>query len=286
VRSAYAQQVKEAGNLHHERLVQALSRVPRERFVGSGPWKIIDLATGSFLYRDTTDADPRHIYADVLVALDPERYLNNGHPSSLASWIDVLAPARGEHVVHLGCGSGYYTALMADMVGPEGKVTAVEVDATLASRARANLALWPQVAVAHEDSTRFDPGPCDAIFVNAGVTDPPEGWLERTCDRGRMLVPLTHEEQLNTIGAGAMLLLIGRGGAFDVRMISPTMIFSCIGARDPILNEQLRAAFAAGGAEDVRSLTVQPDHAPDPDCWYHTDRFCYSRRPLPSSSLC
>jgi len=101
-----------------------------------------------------------------------------------------------------------------------------------------------------------------------------------------MLVPLTHEEQLNTLGAGATLLLSGRGGSFDVRMISPTIVFSCIGARDPVLNAQLRAAFTAGSAEDVRSLTLQPDHAPSPDCWFHTDRFCYSKLPLPDHAAC
>jgi protein-L-isoaspartate(D-aspartate) O-methyltransferase len=276
VRRAYADVVRDAGNLQHESLVQALARVPRERFFAAGPWKIIDLATGSFSYQDTVDADPRHLYADVLVALDPARFLNNGHPSSLASWIDALAPARGEHVVHFGCGTGYYTALMADMVGPGGKVTAVEVDDALAASARANLAAWPQVTVVHGDSTRIDPGPCDAILVNAGVTHPPDPWLARTRERGRMLMPLTHEEQLNTIGGGAMLLLSGHGGAFDVRMLSPTMIFSCVGARDPLLNDQLRAAFARGGAENIRSLTLNPDYAQSAECWFHSERFCYS----------
>jgi len=48
--------------------------------MGAGPWQIMASAG----YRTTPDDDPRHVYHDVLIALQAERLLNNGHPSFLA----------------------------------------------------------------------------------------------------------------------------------------------------------------------------------------------------------
>ena len=46
---------------------------------------------------------------------------------------------RGEHAVHVGAGLGYYSAILGHLVGPGGRVTAIEYEADLAARARANL---------------------------------------------------------------------------------------------------------------------------------------------------
>jgi len=42
--------------------------------------------------------------------------------------IAAAAPRAGEHVVHVGAGVGYYTAILAHMVGGSGRVTAIEFD--------------------------------------------------------------------------------------------------------------------------------------------------------------
>jgi protein-L-isoaspartate(D-aspartate) O-methyltransferase len=54
----------------------------------------------------------------VLVAIDEKRLLNNGPPSFLAILIEALALQEGDHVVHVGCGTGYYSAILAEFVGP------------------------------------------------------------------------------------------------------------------------------------------------------------------------
>jgi protein-L-isoaspartate(D-aspartate) O-methyltransferase len=81
-------------------------------------------------------SDPRDLYHNLLVALDATRALNNGLPGSLARWIQALVLKMGDRVFHLGCGVGYYTAIMAEVVGPDGSVVACEVDSDLAARAR------------------------------------------------------------------------------------------------------------------------------------------------------
>jgi protein-L-isoaspartate O-methyltransferase len=58
-----------------------------------------------------TGSDPRAVYHDVLIALDEARGINNGQPSLWASLFDELDITAGDDVVHLGCGTGYYTAI-------------------------------------------------------------------------------------------------------------------------------------------------------------------------------
>jgi len=47
----------------------------------------------------------------------PERNLNNGQPYLHAQLIASASPQSGEHVVHIGAGVGYYTAILRHLVG-------------------------------------------------------------------------------------------------------------------------------------------------------------------------
>ena len=76
------------------------------------------------------------LYQDLVIALDPARGVNNGSPSLHAKLLEALGPKPGEHIVHVGAGAGYYSAILAELVGPTGRVTAVEFDAALAERAK------------------------------------------------------------------------------------------------------------------------------------------------------
>src|SRR6266446_9679553 len=71
------------------------------------------------------------------------------HPKSRSGrkLIAEASPQAGEHVVHIGAGTGYYTASMAHLVGPSGKATGIELDPGLAERARDNLSSYPDVDV-------------------------------------------------------------------------------------------------------------------------------------------
>ena len=86
---------------------------------------------------------PARLYEDVLVAIDVERGINNGQPSLHAQSIDALGLKEGETVVQIGAGAGYYTAILAELVGPTGRVIAYEIAPDIAARAAANLARYP-----------------------------------------------------------------------------------------------------------------------------------------------
>ena len=72
--------------------------MPRERFLGPGPWRILSPVSLSE-YWTTENADPRYVYHDVLVAIDQTRRLNNGQPSLWAYLYDQLDLTPGSHVV-------------------------------------------------------------------------------------------------------------------------------------------------------------------------------------------
>src|SRR5580698_8721576 len=102
VRRCYAEEVRFAAGLRSEVLAEDFAAVPREDYSDPGPWRV----QRGMEYVVTATSDPRELYHDVLIAIDPARRLNNGHPSSLAGLIDMLDLHAGDRVFHLACGLG------------------------------------------------------------------------------------------------------------------------------------------------------------------------------------
>jgi protein-L-isoaspartate(D-aspartate) O-methyltransferase len=284
-RRFFAEEIEAVACLRSPALVEALAAVPRERFLPPGPWKVA--AQGDFqagprmpdAWRTTPDADPRHVYHNISVAIDPDRQLFNGQPALVCSWIDMLAVAPGRRVLHVGCGRGYYSALMAHAVGPEGRVVAVEVDADLAEQASASLAPWPQAEVRRGDG-RFDPAAerFDAILVNAGVTHPEPCWLDGLTAGGRVLLPLTVTmPATGTLGKGPAILLSNdvEAGSFSARAVGFVAIYSAAGLREDGLERRLADAMKSSPFPPITRLR-RDAHDPGPACWLHAGAFCLS----------
>jgi protein-L-isoaspartate(D-aspartate) O-methyltransferase len=269
-RRAYAEELRSTAPIRSAAVVRAFAAVPREHFLGPGPWRILSPMSPAE-YWTTESADPRHVYHDVLVAIDEVRRINNGQPSLWANLYDQLGLAPGEHVVHVGAGTGYYSAILAEIVGPAGRITALEIDPALAARARENLGLaWPQARVVMADGFAFCPdGPADAIIVNAGVSHLSHAWLDSLArENGRLLVPLTNAERW-----GGFLLITRRPGGtrhYPARFVHHVGIIPCIGGRDPAAEDRLKAALAKAPITAVRSLRRAPEE-PDASCWLSGD---------------
>jgi len=273
MRRYYAEELRAVANLQSEALVRAFAKVRREDFLGPGPWQVCSPRLES--YWTTKDADPKHLYHNLLVAIDSERGLNNGHPSFLAFLIEQLELKAGDHVVHVGCGPGYYTAVMAEVVGPTGQVTAIEIDSQLAERARANLSHLSQVEVIDGDGGAHNPGPCDAILVNAGATHPRSIWLDSLGAGGRLVLPLTAADKEGGT-EGGVFKITRQDGGFAASFVSQVGIFPCVGARDADLNEKLKEAFKRGDEKSVQSLR-RDNHESSDACWFHGESFCLSK---------
>jgi protein-L-isoaspartate(D-aspartate) O-methyltransferase len=276
LRRAYAEKIRDLAGIHSGALTAAFATVPRERFLGPGPWLVLRPGP-TIAYDSAPSAQLPGIYDDVLVAIDPGRHLNNGQPSAHALWIDAAGPRPGESVMHLGCGTGYYTAILAELVGASGRVLALEVDGGLAERARECLAPWPQVQVESGDGSQPH-GPHDVIYVNAGATHARKEWLAALAPGGRLVLPLTvHVPILSTMhGVGFVIRSERQGQRWPVRVVSPVGIFDCCGARDEAAEAQLRGLLKPEAMPSVCVLSIEP-HARAPSCLLHVDGFCLSR---------
>ena len=268
LRHAYARHVCFAARADDARLEAALTEVRREDFLGPGPWDFPVVGASTY-YRKTPDAEPHWLYQDALVGLAPEKELNNGMPSFLTFLISLGRAAEGEHAVHIGAGVGYYTALLARLVGERGRVTAIEYEPDLAARAGRNLAIYPQVRSFQGDGSVFALDGADVILVNAGAARPLDLWLDALNDGGRLILPLC--VGYKTPGGlpmtrGAIFLIERRGEAFTAAFKSPTAIYPCFGAGDAASEASLGEALRRGGAEKVRRL-YRSDDLPADACW-------------------
>src|SRR5271170_6160712 len=124
-------------------LEAALASTPREQFVGPPPWKIFTRLG----YVESPADDPALLYQDLVVSLGGEGPFNNGQPTLHAFCIAALELKKGERVVHVGAGTGYYTTLLAKLVGETGVVDAYEVEQAFVRRAVRNLAEFSNVTV-------------------------------------------------------------------------------------------------------------------------------------------
>jgi protein-L-isoaspartate(D-aspartate) O-methyltransferase len=282
-RRFFAEELEAVAKLRSTALVDAFAAVPREAFLRPGPWIVLDadfMPGAGIRTRSTADADPAHVYHNIAVAIDPARQLFNGQPGTIGAWMDELELTRGGRVLHVGCGLGYFTAVMAECVGAAGRVTAFEVDESLASEARRNLASRPWVDLRHGDGTPPIDGPLDAILVNAGVTHPLDAWLDALAPGGRMILPLTCAMPAMgaTLGKGLVMLLSKSGtGACAARVVGVAAVYSAVGVRDEAMNEGLGKAMTAGPLAWQAVRTLRRDaHEPSASCWLHGSSSCFS----------
>jgi len=285
-RRFFAEELEAVCKLRSPRLVEAFATVAREKFLGRGPWTV--MADGDFMMpgqpplpprmRTTPDADPSRVYHNITVAIDPARTLFNGQPGTLAVWIDALDLPPGGRVLHIGAGTGYYTAVMAHCVGPSGGVVAFEVDEALAAEARANVASMPWVEVRHGDAATPVDGSFHAIVVNAGITHPLAWWLDALAAGGRMILPLTGTMPgMGTIGKGVVLLISNDGGTLAARALTMVAVYSALGLRSDEMNARLGKALMTGPMQWAAIKKVRRDaHEPASACWFHGDDFCIS----------
>ena len=278
VRRAYAKQILATAGVRDTRIETAYASVRREDFLGPGPWPFFHWPPARYV--PSPDADPVYLYTDTLIGIAPDRFINNGQPSLHAALIAQARLCDGEHVVHVGAGVGYYTAIMAHLVGPTGRVTGIEFEADLAARARANFTGVANVEILQGDGATVPFTTADVIYINAGATHPAPAWLDGLAEGGRLILPLTTElpptpgAELRAIARrGAIFRIERRGHDYPAQWISPVVIFPCAGNRDQVADAALSAGFAKGGWEKVTRL-YRSEELPPEQCWVRAPGWC------------
>jgi len=275
-RAFYAQLICAAAKTTDPRIEQAFSTVRREPFAGPGPWSI---SVGGHPYVVTPDDDPAFLYQNTLLALDPSRNLNIGMPGAHAYWLSGCGVREGETVIQIGAGSGYYTAILAELTGPSGRVHAYEIDERLAALARENLKDVAHVALEDRSGIASDLPHADVIYVCAGAAQPATEWLEALRPGGRLVFPLAPEGML-----GGMLMITrpNEGPIWPAKFLSRAQFIGCAGLQDADAARRLADAFAKGW-ESVQSL--RREVAPDETCWFAGEGWWLSTAPAPVPAI-
>jgi protein-L-isoaspartate(D-aspartate) O-methyltransferase len=182
-----------ANRVTEEVLVEALSELPRERFV---PRALAGIA-----------------YVDEDLAVAPGRYLLE--PMVLGRLVQALEIAPGEMVLDLACATGYSTAVLARLGGT---VVAVEPDAGLAQLANDTLnALSVDNAVVVTgplDQGYAKQAPYDAVLLNGAVAVVPPALFDQLAEGGRLVAVIKDRP-----GLGRATLFRKQGGLMGHRVL-------------------------------------------------------------------
>ena len=119
----------------------------------------------------------------------------NSQPRTVEAMLRLLDVRRGQRVLDVGSGSGWTTALLAHLVGSEGEVWGVELEADLVGFGAANLAAtgqaWATVTRADRDVLGLPAhAPYDRVLVSAEAGALPQPLVDQLGDDGVMVIPV------------------------------------------------------------------------------------------------
>jgi protein-L-isoaspartate(D-aspartate) O-methyltransferase len=137
-------------------------------------------------------------YADVDAPLAIGYGATNSQPWTVRYMLAGLQVQPGQRVLDVGSGSGWTTALLGWLTGPQGSVTGLEVVPQLVAMGRANLAAtdqpWCRIEQAEPGVLGLpEEAPFDRILVSAAARRLPEDLVAQLGPQGRMLVPVDHD---------------------------------------------------------------------------------------------
>lgn len=122
----------------------------------------------------------------------------NSQPRTVLAMLRLLAVRRGDRVLDVGAGSGWSTALLAELTGPDGSVLGLELEPDLARWGAGNVAAaglpWARLEAADPQILGAPGGaPFDRILVSAEAAEIPEELVAQLAGDGRMVAPVRGE---------------------------------------------------------------------------------------------
>jgi len=155
-----------------EQVLQAMMRVPRHLFV--------------------QESDTAHAYDDHPLSIGYKQTISAPH--MVAIMCTLLDVREGMNILEIGAGSGYHSAMLAELTGSKGRVYAIERIPELLEFARRNLqdAGYHNVVVTAGDGTLGLPeyAPYDRITVACAAPAIPPPLVEQLKRGGKMVIPV------------------------------------------------------------------------------------------------
>lgn len=241
--------MRDGGRLPDRRVEEAFRAVPRHLFLPGVP--------------------VARAYADEAVpvqSVDGVTTSSASQPSMMAIMLEQLDLRPGHRVLEIGAGTGYNAALMARLVGPAGRVVAVDIDAGLVDGAARHLAEAGVAGVTLHcgDGALGHPAaaPYDRIVLTVGSGDVRPEWVAQLAPGGRLLLPLAvRGTQLSValdLGADGLLRSHSVHRCGFVRLRGVAAVPDAVAVVDDVLVEPadgggvpvaaLRGALASPGA--------------------------------------
>jgi protein-L-isoaspartate(D-aspartate) O-methyltransferase len=167
------QHLIEEGYIHKKEVIGAMENVDRHLFV---PKEVQDSA-----------------YVDSPLPIGEGQTISAPHMVGIMA--ECLELDKGQKVLEIGTGFGYHAAIIAKIVGENGRVYTVERIRSLAEQAKRNLEkakVANIVNVIVGDGSKGLPkyAPYDRIFVACAAPDIPKPLIEQLKDNGILLVPV------------------------------------------------------------------------------------------------
>lgn len=187
LRQKLIKSIKEKG-ISNPEVLEAMNRVPRHMFMDSG-----------FL---------NHSYTDKAFPIAAGQTISQ--PFTVAFQTQLLDPVRHQKVLEVGTGSGYQTAVLAELGM---RIYTIERVRELYEKARANLlSLGYKPNFFYGDGYEGLPSfaPFDRILVTAGAVDIPEKLIKQLAINGKMVIPVGKD-------SGQKMILIEKIGENDIK---------------------------------------------------------------------
>ena len=191
-------------DIRSESVIQAMERVPRERFVPPESWNMA--------------------YLDLPLGIGKGQTISQ--PYIVALMVAALELRSHDRVLEVGTGSGYQAAILSLLV-PQGRVRSVELVPLLAERAGQLLRKLGydnvQVELAGPTLGCPDYAPFDAIIVAAASPTLPESLVSQLAVGGRLVIPV------GTLELQELVHAIRTDEGLSVRMMGPCRFVPLIG---------------------------------------------------------
>lgn len=262
LRAAMVNRLREMGAVRSDRVAEAIGTVPRHLFAPGESLADAYTATSTLL----TKRDEHGVALSTVSAAHIQ-----------AMMLEQAQVEPGMRVLEIGSG-GYNAALLAELVGPSGGVTTVDIDPDVIDRARDCLRgagyNWVNVVLADAEVGVPDHAPYDRVIVTAGAWDIPPAWCAQLATDGLIVVPLRmrgltrsivfarNGDRLVSRGYELCAFVAMRGiGAPDERLIqlNGDDVILRVDGNQPVDIEQLRAALAQPRVEVWSGVTAAGD---------------------------
>lgn len=121
----------------------------------------------------------------------------NSQPLTVAFMLELLQPEPGDKILDIGCGSGWTTALLSQIVGDKGKVIGIEIIPQLADLATNNISKYnfnnkgvTQIICKNGMKGYEQEAPFDKILASASGKNIPKDWIKQLKIGGKVVAPI------------------------------------------------------------------------------------------------